>query len=399
MSNKFHFTFASIRDLPFASEGKRLSFQDIRVSNLELRITSKKKTFYCRRWIAKRQQTTRIRLGDYPALTVEQARKQALEAALQISKGSNLVTRQSEKEITFGELFSLLMETEFKIHCKPKTCVDYEWLYKCYLSRWENAPISQIGRQQIHKLHIAIGKMGKFRTANRALAFLHTFYKKALERNLLPSSIENPINGIKRYREQSRDRFLQASELGTFFKAVREEQNENFRDYFLLSIFTGVRKSNLLNMVWKDIDLEQAVWNLRETKNGLPQKVVLAPEALSILRERLTRNSTSSPFVFPSDSVSSHLCDPKSGWKRILKRSGLTDLRIHDLRRTFGSWQAATGASLVVIGKSLNHKSHSSTQVYARLDIDPVRESVKKATSAIVQAANGAHEQKRLVNQ
>ncbi len=64
----------------------------------------------------------------------------------------------------------------------------------------------------------------------------------------------------------------------------------------------------------------------------------------------------------------------------------LSDLRRHDLRRTLGSWQAATGASLVVIGKSLGHKNMASTQIYSRLDIDPVRDAMKTAASAMFAA-------------
>jgi integrase len=61
---------------------------------------------------------------------------------------------------------------------------------------------------------------------------------------------------------------------------------------------------------------------------------------------------------------------------------------MHDLRRTLGSWQAAAGASLPIIGKSLGHKSLRATQVYARLNLDPVRTSVNQAVSAMVLAAN-----------
>lgn len=71
----------------------------------------------------------------------------------------------------------------------------------------------------------------------------------------------------------------------------------------------------------------------------------------------------------------------------MLDRAELSDLRIHDLRRTLGSWQAKTGASMVIIGKSLNHKSQQATAIYARLDLDPIRESVERATSAMLTAA------------
>lgn len=92
-------------------------------------------------------------------------------------------------------------------------------------------------------------------------------------------------------------------------------------------------------------------------------------------------------YVFPSPGKVGHLIEPKKGWERILERAGIEDLRIHDLRRTLGSWQAKQGASLVIIGKSLNHKTPSTTAIYARLDLDPVRESVNRATSAMLIAA------------
>src|SRR5439155_25441087 len=68
-------------------------------------------------------------------------------------------------------------------------------------------------------------------------------------------------------------------------------------------------------------------------------------------------------------------------------KTRIAGVRIHDLRRTLGSWQARTGASLSIIGKSLSHKSVQTTAIYSRLDIDPVRASVERATSAMLVAA------------
>ena len=64
-------------------------------------------------------------------------------------------------------------------------------------------------------------------------------------------------------------------------------------------------------------------------------------------------------------------------WTRIRARAGLTDVRIHDLRRTLGSWLAADGASLLLIGRALNHTQVSTTAIYARLQLDPVREALE----------------------
>ena len=110
---------------------------------------------------------------------------------------------------------------------------------------------------------------------------------------------------------------------------------------------------------------------------------------IEILKNALSRLSCLShgEYVFPGDGRSGHLKEPKRGWLRILKNADVGNLRIHDLRRTLGSWQAKTGASLTIIGKSLNHKSLQATAIYARLDLDPVRASIDKATQAILMAA------------
>ena len=102
---------------------------------------------------------------------------------------------------------------------------------------------------------------------------------------------------------------------------------------------------------------------------------------MAILRERKIHSQ--SPWVFPSDRTEGHLADPKKAWQRVLREAGIADLRIHDLRRTLGSYQAATGANGYIIGKSLGHRSQQSTAIYARLNLDPVRESVNKATEAM----------------
>jgi integrase len=99
------------------------------------------------------------------------------------------------------------------------------------------------------------------------------------------------------------------------------------------------------------------------------------------------RHTNNNPWVFPGSGVSGHLVETKKPWKRILSKAGIKNLRIHDLRRSLGSWQAATGANLSVIGKTLAHKNVSTTAIYARLNIDPIRESMNKATDAILNAA------------
>jgi integrase len=174
---------------------------------------------------------------------------------------------------------------------------------------------------------------------------------------------------------------LQPDELPHFFAALANEPNAAARDFFMISLLTGARKSNTLAMCWRDINFAAATWRIEQTKNGDTQTIHLPKEAMDILTAR--KLVSESPWVFEGSGKSGHLADPKKAWERILTEAGIENLRIHDLRRTLGSYQAATGANGYIIGKSLGHRSQQSTAIYARLNLDPVRESVNKATEAM----------------
>jgi hypothetical protein len=81
-----------------------------------------------------------------------------------------------------------------------------------------------------------------------------------------------------------------------------------------------------------------------------------------------------------SDRYPMSLCDRA-------RMAGIKDLRLHDLRRTMGSWQAGTGANLSVIGRSLNHKLTPTTAIYVRVWMTPVSDSAEVATTAMLEAA------------
>jgi len=90
--------------------------------------------------------------------------------------------------------------------------------------------------------------------------------------------------------------------------------------------------------------------------------------------------------VFPSPTArSGHLEEPKKAWQRIRERANTQDVRIHDLRRTLGSWLAASGYGLPMIGRVLNHSQPSATAVYARLDLEPVRRALEANAQAMLE--------------
>jgi integrase len=92
------------------------------------------------------------------------------------------------------------------------------------------------------------------------------------------------------------------------------------------------------------------------------------------------------PYVFPGRDAGSHLVNISKAWTRIRTHAGLTDVRIHDLRRTLGSWLAASRASLPLIGKALNYSQVSTTAIYARLALDPVRTALDSNAQRMLSA-------------
>ncbi|WP_141738703.1 tyrosine-type recombinase/integrase, partial [Acidithiobacillus caldus] len=204
----------------------------------------------------------------------------------------------------------------------------------------------------------------------------------------LDLSLSNPAAGIKMHREESRDRRLHADELPKFFEALAEEENVDIRDYVLLSLLTGGRRSNVLSMRWDEISLERGTWRIpsSKAKAGEAIEVPLSTAAQEILRSRASTNGKQG-FVFPGPGRAGHLVEPRKGWERILRRAGIEDLRLHDLRRSLASFQIDAGVSLAVIGKGLGHQSQATTAVYARLAQEPVRDAMEKGAAAILAAA------------
>lgn len=378
IKNKFNFTKKTIDTLPNSGIGKRTYFYDSKIRGLAVAVTDKGcKTFILYKKVSGKPE--RVTLGRYPDISIENARMLALKASTEIAQGKN-PNKERDKiknELSFGQLFHEFMEKHSKVH--KKSFDEDGAIYRRYLLSLENKKISNINRSEIEKLHASVGKNNGIYAANHMLALLKTVFNKAVDWGY--EGI-NPCIGIKKFKERSRERFLQTEELPKFFAALNEELNETLKDFFYISLLTGARRSNVLSMRWQDISLVRAVWNIKETKNSEIQNVHLSEEALKILRKR--HQDKINQWVFPSiASKSGHLEEPKSAWKRLLTRAGIENLRIHDLRRTLGSWQAATGANSYIIGKSLGHKTQQATAIYARLNLDPVRESVNKATSAM----------------
>ncbi len=393
MANTIKLNKSDIDALPTPADGKRDTYHFDGVPGLQLRVTSAGiKTFSVFKRV-KGGRPERISLGRYPAMTPENAKREALKLIANLVNGVSGATaiRAGKQETTLGDLFKDFLENRRNrrgAYLSEASKRDYKSSFNLHLDKLKNRQLSGIKETDIGTIHTKLGKIHPTR-ANRVVALMSSLYSYAQDRKLYVG--DNPAKGIKKFPENSRDRFLQSDELPQFFRSLAMEQNVTIRDYILLSLLTGARRSNVQSMLWKDVNLERGEWRIPTTKNGTPQTVTLSPEAVQILARRKplepSVDENQASYVFPGGGKAGHLTEPRKGWQRILERAGIDNLRMHDLRRTLGSWQAKSGASMVIIGKSLNHKTPSTTAIYARLDLDPVRESVNRATAAMFEAA------------
>lgn len=401
MTNRIRFTKGKIEELPLPAAGKRSTYYDTDIPKLAIRLTAAgTRTFY----VVKRDGATMawVKLGTFPDMTVEQARNAANRALGDFARGINPAQRRREEKakMTLGEAY----EQYRVLHVAPrgvKSADEIHALWERCLGPLPDLPVKKHGRKRAkhpagvdwskrkleaisnpdaRALHAAIGRTHRT-MANRVVELLSAIYNNAREHGY-PG--ENPAAGIEPFREKKRDRFILPDELPRFFKALAADTSRDFQHFVLLSLLTGARRGNVLAMRWQELDLESATWRIPDTKNQEPQLVALVPEAVEILRKR---NPQDTGYVFPAPSKTGHMTPPKKRWRALRERAEVADLRVHDLRRSLGSWQAISGASLAIIGKSLGHKSPDATMIYARLHLDPVRASLATATSAMLEAA------------
>ena len=375
--NEIQFNAKNIQSIRPPIDGFE-TYHDTKEQSLCLYVTkNSQKSFFVRKKVNGAYK--RVVLGSFPDMTVQMARDAALNARLN-NATTEISTSPGQTNMTFGDGFRHFMERYSRL-CK-KSWQDDEYEVPRFMKHWFNRRLSSITKREVHELHEKIGRENGKVTANRILEKIKAIYNKLIEWDLHDT---NPAKTVKKFREKARDRFIMIEEFPRFMAALREEKHQSTQDFFMLCLLTAARKSNVCEMRWENISLKLQMWHIPDTKNGEPVNVPLIPQSLDILSRRWSEQGCPlSGWVFPSEiSMSGHGTVLKSAWRRIVKRAEINDLRVHDLRRTMGSYQAILGSSLSVIGKSLGHKSLESTQIYARLTNDAVRESMTKAALAM----------------
>lgn len=368
------------------AEGRKLWRDEGSQHGLHLRASAGTATFY--RITKTKGRKQKVRIGDATAMRVTQARAKALKLAGGDKSAAAAPIRVRTDGITVQQAWdAYIRDTEngdFIAGRKPtaaSTVKSYRELYNPHLKRQHGGKsLHQLAKnvQDIHK-----SLRHKPATGNRLLQVIRNLFTHAARTGNWngPNPTIDPVTGriVKKYTVASRERWLTTVEAGRLMTFAATEPDP-WRDFWPLLILTGVRVSTLREMRWTHLDLRSdSVWSVSTSKNGEPLIIPLVGDAAAILRSRLAgaavlKGRPESEWVFPmQDDRTRCIADIDHAWARLKEATGIKDARIHDLRRTAGSWATQAGAPLPAVGKLLGHKSHNSTAVYARADIAAAR--------------------------
>jgi integrase len=369
--------------------------QDVLIHDSELRgfrlkVTPKgKRTYYLYYRTAAGQQRNPS-IGVHGDITCEQARAIAKDWLADVAKGDDpskqrMALRHSE---TIKDLWERYIKSH-RQHLKASSATELTRLWeKNILPQFGGKKAAQLEKSDIRAFHEK--NAHRPYTANRMLEAIRSVYNKAIAEEWLALTV-NPCAGIKKYKEKKRERFLSIAEIAKLSDVLREAElaqteSPSVVALIRLLLLTGCRLSEILTLQWSHIDYEQRCFRLPDSKTGAKVVYVSAPvmELISSIAER-----EGNPYVIAGGMKSGQLAPPQKAWRRIRAKAGLDDVRLHDLRHSYASVGAASGMSLLMIGALLGQSQAQTTERYAHLIGDPVREASDVIGNRIAAAMAG----------
>jgi integrase len=361
----------------------------------------------------------RITIGRWPTWSVKAAQKKAEELRAQIDAGQDPAGAKRERRE--APTIQDLIDRYIAEHLPTKTASAPRPKIAQQRANDEKKMLGEIGHHlgkhskvaDIHfgdikamhrKISESIGRHGRPRKvrANRILAVASKMFSLSLRpvagenaswRNAAQG---NPCKGVEKNPEDGRERYYSTTEIAGIADALAEygsEAQEPGRtvakaaaDAVRLVMFTGCRPQEAMLATWEQFDAEPGFWikPSAHTKQRKAHKLPLSPPAIELvarLRQERKKNAT---WVFPGAVAGEPIAAFHHVWAFVRARAKLgKGPRLYDLRHTFASVGAGGGLSLPIIGKLLGHTQVRTTQRYAHLADDPVREATEKIGKVI----------------
>lgn len=356
---KLHLTDAAVKAL--STEKSQEDVYDDVLDGFGVRVsgsTGRKSFFFRYRHHGRRR---RITLGQYPDLSLADARREAKIARGQVAQGEDpaeVADDDGGDPITFGELANRYLKIKARPNQAEGTCRRKRRAVDRELGEWKDRPASEIGRRDILQVLDRITARGAPVQANRMLSVIRVILKFGYKREYLD---ENPAAALDRpNKEEGRDNYLTAGEICALWSALHDHPPIS-AGVFRFRLLTGQRGTEIRSMRWDQI--EDSWWTIPAdaTKTGKSHAVFLSEQSRQIL-DALPSNPKTSPWVFRSNGG---YIGPRSQALGIIRDDLDFYFQARDLRRTFATQaRERLGSPRLHVAKVLNHKIPGITGVY-----------------------------------
>ncbi len=279
---------------------KRQTFWDTDVKGLALivnRSGTKSFTLHYRTHDGTRRKPT---IAHFPETTVSAARKIARGILADVDKGGDWSAEKQAKRqtLTLQEFFTEYYVPKYAALKKPKSVEKEAYTWAANIApALGTKKITSIRARDINDLH---GKMKDTPySANRCVALLSNIFTKAIQWEFRDGP--NPCQGVERYKERPRVRYLSPEEFRRLYDAIGTARKYKIYSDSVLGVlevmlWTGCRKGEALGLRWEYIDFNRERAILPDSKTG-PKEIILNPAAM----QTIDRMDRSGAYVFPSD--------------------------------------------------------------------------------------------------
>ena len=313
-------------------------------------------------------------LGKYPEMSPDQAINMVLAFQNKLKMGINPID-----EIKKIENIPTLAHFFYKVYLPLAKLNKKSW--KDDVSRFKNHIEPTLGNIQLNQITSAMlsDLMLEIKTedranatVNRSRALLSSMFNVAFEREIIEQS---PMTRVKKLVEQNQiERYLSEDELPRLMHVLANHLAHDIDNKIIVGIvemllLTGARKGEVLNLKWSDLDEHNHLWKLNENKSGKPRIIQLNSQAQLIIR-RMSRKYL---YVFANPKTGLPFNDIRKTFQKILEAAQIENFRIHDLRHNFASMAVNNGCDIYVVQHLLGHASPTTTQRYAHLRQDTLR--------------------------
>jgi len=355
---------------------KTLKYWDSELTGFGLIVLSSGRRTYCIEYRNADRIKKRLKIGVHGHVTAEEARELAKKGLGQVAHGEDPAERKKQVNLlpTMEDLALNYIERHGYKKRPSSLKGDQGLLKNVILPALGRQKVSFVSRRDIESIHKNFQSTPY--KANHSLRLLSKMFNLAIAWGWRDN---NPVMGIPKYQEEKRDRWLNEEELDRLWDVLDRHSDRMTAYVFKFLILTGARKGEALGATWDQFDLEKGVWTKPShlTKQKKKEHLPLSEKTIEVLQTVKKRTPKGSVYVFPGRIEGEPLKEIKTFWKTVLKESKLENVRIHDLRHTHAAHLVSSGLSLPIVGKLLGHTQASTTQRYAHLADEPLRQAVE----------------------